>query len=145
MDIFSTIKKDHDEFRKLFDKLTEKPSRGDFQKLYRDGASHMAAEERTLYPALQDTEVRALALEALEEHNVARQELQQIEQLSFKDEHWLPKFTVLCDLVRHHMGVEEKEIFAKAKKLFDQEQLDTLLKEFNAAKKEAVAEVSASK
>ena len=139
MDLFDTIKKDHEEFKKLFKKLAEKQTRGDYSRLHRDIVAHMTAEERTLYPALQETEARQLALEAIEEHNAAKHELQQIDQLSFDDEHWLPKFMVMRDLVLHHIEMEESKVFQHSKKLFDEKKLSTLQKEFSAARKETLA------
>lgn len=142
--IFDAIKKDHQEFKNLFSKLVEATSytksvARDYEKLHRDLFAHVEAEERTLYQALMDTDARPLALDALEEHRTVRGKLLELDGMSDDDERCIPVLKVAQALVEHHIGVEEKHIIPKALRLFDDEQIKQLTREFSELRKEAMA------
>lgn len=144
MDIFETLKKDHETVAELLDKLESTSARAVktrqklFDQLRQELLPHMAAEENYFYPHLLDRttdhEQRETILEGLEEHHCARTALTDAEEVSLTDERWLPAIKVLKELISHHIEEEESEIFDVAEELI--EDADEAAKRFNAAKKE---------
>ena len=51
----------------------------------------------------------------MEEHNLIRKAMEDLENLSERDEDFFPKLKVLLDMVNHYVDGEEKMIFPKAK------------------------------
>ena len=80
---------------------------------------HAGAEEEIFYPAVRDArgtaETGALMDEANEEHHVAKVLIRELEAMREVDARYRAKFTVLSDLVKHHVTEEESEIFPLAR------------------------------
>jgi hemerythrin-like domain-containing protein len=98
---------------------------------------HARIEEQIFYPAIKEAEeTHEITLEAIEEHNVVKQLLAELEQLPVSEETWTAKLTVLKENVEHHVEEEEGEMFPKAKKVLSEEQVETLGTRMEAAKNE---------
>ena len=129
MDIFKTLKEDHEEAKDLFEELTESERDGEdreelFQELKEALELHASIEEKYLYPALESVdETRAMALESIEEHRIVKELLEELDGLDPDDEHWDAKLKVLMENVEHHVEEEEKELFKKARKVLNKEQI----------------------
>ena len=80
---------------------------------------HAGAEEEIFYPAIRDArgtaETGALMDEANEEHHVAKVLIRELEAMREVDARYRAKFTVLSELVKHHVTEEESEIFPLAR------------------------------
>jgi iron-sulfur cluster repair protein YtfE (RIC family) len=83
--------------------------------IIRELSVHAAIEEQFLYPAVRRELPQAEddALEALEEHHVAKWILSELEPMDPKDERFDAKVTVLIESVRHHVREEEHTLFPK--------------------------------
>lgn len=77
--------------------------------------------------------------EATEEHAEVANLLEELEEIGPESEEWRSKLAELKKSVLHHVKEEEGEIFKKAKDLLEKEELQTLGKEFQDAKKQATA------
>lgn len=137
MDIFKEIKSEHEDFRKLLEKINETTDRAVktrtdlFRKLYINLTAHHEAEEEVLVPKLKEKkETRKMGLEIVEEHHVVDDLLEQLKLLPVDDETWIVKFGVMKEIVEHHLDEEENEISEEAHKHFSQETLDALGEEF---------------
>jgi hemerythrin superfamily protein len=135
-DAVALLKADHDKVRELLDELE--------QTADKDGASatelmetiqqelkvHTQIEEEIFYPAFRDAaskkEDSKLYYEAVEEHHVVDMVLPEIDTSASGSPEFAAKAKVLKDLVEHHAEEEEKEMFPKAKKLLDKDELVSL-------------------
>jgi hypothetical protein len=133
VDGLTLLKSDHDEVKSLMEKVAETTERAiktreeTFAKIHQALQIHEAIEEEILYPALKEhPDLKDLALEAYEEHHVVDEIMGEILQLPVDDETWIAKFTVMKENLEHHIEEEEGEMFPKARKAFDKDQLDDL-------------------
>ena len=146
MDIFQILKKDHQTVKDLFEKLEgtggrEGKSREKlFSQLKEDLEAHSQGEEAVFYPALREhTEMETLIDEATEEHQEVSNLLEEMQELETESEDWSSKLAELKKNVLHHVKEEEGEIFKKAKEILSKDEIQTLGKEFQEAKKQAAA------
>lgn len=146
MDIYELIKNEHDKVLSIVEKLAQSTSRASkmrqeqWTKLKDNLLPHMHAEESFFYPFLMDDKkARPLALEALEEHHVARNELWEIDRTSTQDENWPVKVKVLQDLLEHHIEEEEGEVFDKARDIIGDDRDGEIAKRFKSIEQEAKA------
>jgi hemerythrin superfamily protein len=129
------LRKDHDNVRALFreyealedGQLAEKQRL--FDDIYRELEVHSQIEEEIFYPAFRDAaqarDDRELYFEAKEEHHVVDMVMPEVSEFDSEEE-FAAKAKVLKDLIEHHADEEEKEMFPKARKLFDRAELREL-------------------
>lgn len=131
MDALELLLEDHARIRNLLERAseTEDPdARGElFQQLKGELMLHERKEEEVLYPALQNhPRAREIVLEGYEEHHVADTILHELEATDTSDERWAAKLKVLKENLEHHIEEEEKEMFDKARQVFDRNELKSL-------------------
>ncbi len=146
MDIFQILKKDHQTVKELFKKLEATSPRAAksreklFSQLKNDLEAHSHGEETVFYSTLKEhEEMQDQVEEAMEEHQTVATLLEELEEMENDSEEWSSKLTEIMKNVLHHVKEEEGEIFKKAKTILDKDQLQTLGKEFQQAKKKAAA------
>lgn len=137
---FDLLKQDHDKVRDMFEQIEEEDAeaRPDlFSELQSELLTHLELEEKFFYPVLEETEdARQKALEAYEEHNVAKTVLGECSKLDADDERWEAKIKVLQEIVNHHLQEEEKVIFKMAKKIMEKEQIQKITGQIRQQKSE---------
>ena len=81
-------------------------------------AAHAKVEEEIVYPAIReaDEENEDIIDEADTEHHVVKFLMSELSTMKAGDDFYDSKVTVLCELVKHHVEEEEKEIFEKLEK-----------------------------
>lgn len=143
MNAFELLKKDHEKVSGIFEKLDKTTERGVktreelFTQLKTELDIHAQIEEQMLYPLLKEAkETHEITLEAVEEHNVVKQLLSELDELSKDDETWGAKLTVLKENVEHHVEEEEEEMFKDARKVLSKEQLEELGTRMQEAKEQ---------
>ena len=143
MNAFNLLKADHKKVADILEKLeatSERAlkTRGElFTKLKMELDVHSRIEETIFYPVLEEAdETHELTLEALEEHALVKQLLEELHSLAKDDEQWTAKFTVLKENVEHHVEEEEGEMFKKARKVLSEEAIETLGTRMERAKGE---------
>ena len=91
---------------------------------------HTTIEEEIFYPAFREAATRKddtkLYYEAVEEHHVVDMVLPEMDKGEAGSPEFAAKAKVLKDLVEHHAGEEEKEMFPRARKLMDKDELKPL-------------------
>jgi hemerythrin superfamily protein len=145
MDAITLLKEDHHAVEALFkkyEKLGEraaKTKQSTVDKLVRLLSIHAAIEETVLYPYVREQahELESTVLEALEEHLVAKWELDALERMKPSDERFDAKVAVLTESVRHHVKEEEKELFPKLREKFSRSELQELGDKLAKAKRSA--------
>ena len=145
MDIYSLIKKDHQEVASFFRRLKaaegfSETSEQLFAQLREDLELHAHAEERVWYPALQEAKgTQGLVEEALNDHALVQDLLDELAASHMGDEAWNEKLEVLEEHVEHHIEEEEGDIFDVARQLFSVEQAAELVRRWQMAKQEHMA------
>ena len=143
------LKKQHKDVKGLFKKIegTEdsRQRRRILDEVTRSLEAHTLIEEEIFYPAMRGLDTRKaeeMVAEAYEEHHVVKLVLAELPRVSPEDERFEAKMTVLSELVEHHAGEEEKEMFKLAQKLgkAELEALGEQMEErFEAVRKKASA------
>src|SRR5438552_10164478 len=151
MDAIALLQHDHREVEQLFrqfEKLTERAHRSKqkiVMKIIRELAIHAAVEEMLFYPAVRTAALKAnvrtlkeaadTVLESLEEHDVVKWTLSELEKMKPEDERYDAKFKVLMESVRHHVEEEQDDLFPKARRLLGKDFLEELGERMEKAKK----------
>ena len=144
--VITLLTEDHDKVRKLLSELEETTTRGMKKRtqlvvqIAREVRLHARAEEEIFYPAFreagEESEDEKLFFEAAEEHGLVDVVLPKLEQADPTSELFSAQAKVLKDLIEHHAEEEEKEIFPRARKLMDNEQLKELRTQIEELKAE---------
>lgn len=124
MNILSEIRTDHLNIRRVLGQLERSSNRQPsvrekgFRKLHSLLTTHYQVEEETLYRLLvTNIEIRSDVLERYEEHHLVNHLLEDMKNLSVRDEHWEAKLSVLRDTIEHHFQTEETKVFMFARKM----------------------------
>ena len=113
-----------------------------FEVLKTKLTAHARGEEMRVYPAMREMsdELKDMIGEANEEHALVHDKLAELSGLSADDDEFKAKFTVLKDLVQHHVEEEEGEIFPEARKAAEDDQLIELTALYMEAKREVLGD-----
>lgn len=129
MDAIQLLKRDHDQFRALLEKLEETSDRAVkarsalFHALKAELVAHETIEEEILYPTMAEhRSAEDIVAHSYEEHHVIDVLLDELETLSFDDEAWSAKAHVLKENIEHHLEDEEEDLFPKALRLLSAEE-----------------------
>ena len=134
-DAIALLKKDHEKVRGLLAKLESAAERGSDRAMQlvteveNEVKVHTQIEEEIFYPAFRDAarkkDDKKLFYEANQEHHVVDLVMPEMEDRGSTEE-FAAKAKVLKELIEHHADEEEKEMFPKARKLFDRDELREL-------------------
>jgi hemerythrin superfamily protein len=135
-DAIALLKEDHKKVKGLLGDLEKSSMRGGprAQKLVtqidKELTIHAQIEEEIFYPAYRDAvrkkDDRELYYEAKEEHHVVKLVMPELLETPPTADEFPAKAKVLKELVEHHADEEEKEMFPKARKVIDREELRDL-------------------
>lgn len=140
--IYDAIKADHDDHRKLLEKIAD--TSGDSQArqeawntFYHDVKSHAAAEEETFYSKLiSETWGQDAARHSVHEHQQLDDLLEELNEKDMASSGWMTRFKTLRHDYEHHIDEEEDEVFARAKKVIGEEHNEAFGKRFEERKQE---------
>jgi hypothetical protein len=109
---------DHQKVKDLFFKFKEAEKGAEkekiVEKILMELFVHSTVEEELVYSHVKKVkEGGELVDEANTEHRIVKFLMAELSEMSSKDELFDAKVTVLCELVNHHIGEEEKEMFKK--------------------------------
>ena len=145
-DAIAVLKKDHEKVRGLLSQLERAAERNTAKaeqllaQVDREVKIHSQIEEEIFYPAFRDAaqkrDDRELYYEAKEEHHVVDLVMPEVRETDSDAAEFAAKTKVLKELIEHHAGEEEKEMFPKARKLFDRAELRELGERLRERKKE---------
>lgn len=121
MNILELLKEDHRKVKQLFTSFEEADGRSR-QGIAEEALSaleiHSTIEEKLVYPAiLKATKEKDMVAEANEEHHVVKFLIKELRKMKASMEGYKAKFTVLSELVKHHVEEEEGEMFPQAEKV----------------------------
>jgi hemerythrin superfamily protein len=141
MDIRDLLRQDHEEALQLAKRIEDsddpQQSGALFAQLREAVMKHSRAEERVVYPALEDSgddEAGELAREAAVEHELVDMLFQRMLRMRSGSDTWKARACVVRELLEHHVEEEEGEVFSKMDALFDGEELSRMGERFQEAK-----------
>lgn len=112
------LKEDHQKVQELFNQFEEADTTMRHKIVAQAVAMlevHTKLEEDLIYPAIREAVGDEKMIdEAEEEHHVATMVIKELKKMKPKDERYAAKFTVLSELVKHHIEEEENETFPAA-------------------------------
>lgn len=122
-DALALLKEDHRAVQKIFKEFAKAKSHDGSNKaeLVKTACQelivHTQIEEEIFYPALREAMTEHDMLdEAKVEHQLAKELVEELEDMNPDDPLYDAKFTVLGEYVNHHIKEEEGEMFPAAKK-----------------------------
>ncbi len=119
--LFDMLKEDHREVKGLLKQAIESKDPSQFPKVKKMLEVHMEGEEKFFYPILRNKDKERM-LEAYEEHEVGKRLLKEIDSTQRGNERCIPRIKVLKDVLDHHIGEEESEIFDEAREILNDQQ-----------------------
>lgn len=131
MDAISMLEEDHKKVKGLFRDYEKAGESSDkkqqlYQTIREELTVHTTLEQEIFYPAVQKDQVGEI-VEAIEEHKVITDLLEDLQSVEPKDERFDAKMSVMMENVEHHAEEEEeKKMFPKAKKDLGMERLREL-------------------
>jgi hemerythrin superfamily protein len=149
MDAITLLKNDHKEMRALLGALEQTTARAVkkrqtlLARIEVNLKAHTSIEEEIFYPAFKEAGQKSgddkMYFEALEEHRAAGDlVLPDLLGTDPSTENFSGRAKVLKELVEHHAGEEEKEMFPRARKLLDKAELAALGGQMEQRKRELV-------
>ena len=118
--VLTMLKADHKKVKGLFAEYQEATSRKQqeiAQTIIQELEIHAELEEELIYPAIRKgTKDDTLMNEATEEHHLVHVLIAELKEVEPSDATFKAKFTVLGELVKHHVKEEEGEMFPEAQK-----------------------------
>jgi iron-sulfur cluster repair protein YtfE (RIC family) len=146
--ILTLLKSDHRAVADILKKLADtseaaiKTRERLFLTLKNELTLHEKFEEEVFYPAIKEnvskhSDTKNLVMEAYQEHHVADILMAEMEQLSFDNEAWTAKLTVLKENIEHHVDEEENKLFPHVNKILTNEKLQEIGKQLKEWKEKA--------
>ena len=92
--------------------------------------AHMAAEEASLYPAMNDEE-REMIQHATEEHHGVDKMLMELSRVDKEGDAFTDGIDELTSMINDHVQEEEEQMIPKARDMFDESQIKELSAQFD--------------
>lgn len=133
--IVDHIKKDHqktnEQLMELEKRVQGRPTSQHpvFPTMKKEVLGHMAAEEKLLYPLLEQ-EMRDKVQEAIKEHNEARQHLEHLTAGNMPEDEWARHLQMLKQGIQHHVQEEESQVLPAAQRIVGDQKLRELGPQF---------------
>jgi hemerythrin superfamily protein len=128
--VLTMLKTDHKKVKALFAEYKEATPRKQqdiAQTVIQELEVHAELEQGLIYPAIREgIDDDELMNEATEEHHLVHVLIDELKELEPSDDTFKAKFTLLGELVKHHVKEEKGEMFPQAQKAkIDWEELRT--------------------
>jgi len=142
MQIYETLKADHDTVLELLDELNEMEEgeeyRGDLIAQIRDELiPHARAEEAVFYNTLRSIDTaKDVVAHSYKEHLAAEALLRALQVVDKIDAAWKKTAEKLREAVSHHVGEEEGKVFTAARAVLSDEEAEAIGEAFEKLKDE---------
>ena len=127
VDVLDLLKEDHSTVKGLFVKFktADAASRQSIaDEALQDLEIHTKIEDSIVYPAIREViDEEDMVAEAREEHHVVGLLIKELRKMKATEDGYHAKFTVLSELVEHHIEEEEREMLPAAEESLDLEDL----------------------
>jgi hemerythrin superfamily protein len=150
MNAIQLLKDDHKKVKGLLAELVATTARGTKKRsqllatIAKELRAHVQIEEEIFYPAFKAAGEKSdddqMYFEALEEHRAAGElVLPDLERTEPGSDKFSGRAKVLKELIEHHAGEEEKDMFPRARKLMSVAELNALGAQMAVRKREILA------
>ena len=136
MNIFEALRESHDRQRTYADALIQTsgdtPERVEaYKQLKSELQAHETAEERHFYiPLMEFDNGVDLSRHAISEHHEMDEMMEELDETEMSSPAWLATAKKLSEKVHHHLEEEEQKFFQMAGKLLDDQQKETLARQY---------------
>jgi hypothetical protein len=145
VNIFEALRESHERQRGYADALIQ--THGDseerveaYKQLKAELQAHETAEERFFYiPLMQFDNGVDLSRHAISEHHEMDEMMEELDETEMSSPSWLATAKKLSEKVHHHLKEEEQKFFQSAGKLLDDQQKQSLAREYHKEYKEQLA------
>ncbi|MCF7534275.1 hemerythrin domain-containing protein [Pseudomonas petrae] len=145
MNIFEALRESHDRQRGYADALIQ--THGDseervevYKQLKAELQAHETAEERFFYiPLMQYDNGVDLSRHAISEHHEMDEMMEELDETEMSSPSWMATAKKLSEKVHHHLKEEEQKFFQSAGKLLDDQQKQSLAREYHKEYEEQLA------
>ncbi len=123
--VLEILHEDHLLIQDLFFQYTQmndpKEKKAIVEQILEELYLHATVEEKIVYAQTRENSeeevIENIMDEADTEHHVAKVIMAELAAMKPTDDHYDAKVTILCEVIKHHVGEEEKEMFKKIKEL----------------------------
>lgn len=143
MNIFESIRADHDKQRTLVNLLTKTHGDSDgrdelFSRLKSELTRHAQAEERHFYvPLIEQNLTQDKARHSVAEHQEIDELIEKLEETDRSSPGWVATAKKLAEQVEHHLDEEEQEVFQLAGKVLSESEQQKLATRYRDAMNES--------
>ncbi|EJM82160.1 MULTISPECIES: hemerythrin domain-containing protein [unclassified Pseudomonas] len=136
MNIFEALRESHDRQRTYAVALVktsgDTPERVEaYKQLKSELQAHETAEERHFYiPLMEFDNGVDLSRHAISEHHEMDEMMEELDETEMSSPAWLATAKKLSEKVHHHLKEEEQKFFQMAGKLLDDQQKETLARQY---------------
>lgn len=136
MNIFEALRESHDRQRTYAVALVktsgDTPERVEaYKQLKSELQAHETAEERHFYiPLMEFDNGVDLSRHAISEHHEMDEMMEELDETEMSSLAWLATAKKLSEKVHHHLKEEEQKFFQMAGKLLDDQQKETLARQY---------------
>ena len=137
MDVLKEVKKEHKELKSLISKIEKskdlKAKRDLFEEFYSYLKAHHDAEEEVIFPKVKEEankDGKETVLEMIEEHHLGGYQLSLLDRTSMENGTWDAKFSVLKEVVTHHMDEEESDFIPLAREILTENDTSDMYSKF---------------
>ena len=139
MNALDLLSEDHKKVKELFEEAENADGKAQqkiFDQIKQELETHTRIEETIFYPAVQQHEkLKDMVLESLEEHKQVKTLLKEMDALASESDKFEPKLKLLMENVEHHAEEEEEgKMFPQLRDLIDEQELEDLGAQLEAAK-----------
>jgi hemerythrin superfamily protein len=126
------LKRQHRDVEELFEEYEAQGegARKAKERLCREIADQLAVhaeiEEKIFYPEAKQEDTEELLRQSVEEHLSMKRTLADLLRADVQDAQFDARMTVLQELVEHHVGEEEKDLFPRVEKSCSKEELEDM-------------------
>jgi hemerythrin superfamily protein len=123
------LSEQHRQVEQLFDEIDraeEGEAFGFIESLADLLAIHTSIEEQIFYPGVRRQETEEDLADSVDEHDEMKRLLRELVEAEPEEVDYRALFNQVKELVQHHVGDEEQELFPKVKKLFDARRLEEM-------------------
>lgn len=147
-DVLEILRDDHEKVKSLFQEFEEAEDSKTKQRICEETLLelkvHAQLEEEVFYPAVRaEIDEEEIMDEAVEEHHVAKMLISELEDMDADDDQFEAKFTVLGEVVDHHVQEEEGEMFPQVEDM--DLDFESLAQEMTQRKEELMEELGSGK
>lgn len=139
MDIYESLKNDHDEVIGLLNELLKLDEDDDYREVLikqieKNLIPHSRAEEAVFYNSIRAVSDNADVMHSFKEHMEAEVLLRNLQLKEKTDMNWKETAMKLKKALEHHIEEEEGKLFNVAKKIFNEKEAKMMSKAFQELK-----------